>query len=47
MTFDGCDLMFIDDKGYVKKKWLVTIAVSTVIVPIIGVMLWTMTFTGV
>ena len=43
----GCDWMFIDDRGYIKKKWMIVIAVSTVIIPIIGVVLWTMTFVGV
>jgi hypothetical protein len=39
--------MFIDERGYIKKKWMVAIAVSTAIIPVIGVILWTMTFVGV
>ena len=39
--------MFVDDRGYVKKKWMAVIAISTVTVPIVGVVLWTMTFVGV
>ena len=39
--------MFVDDRGYVKKKWLIAISISTIIIPVIGVILWTMTFTGV
>ena len=39
--------MFVDDHGYIKKKWMAAIALSTVIIPVIGVTLWTMTFVGV
>jgi hypothetical protein len=47
MPHIGCDTMFVDDLGYVKKKWMAVIAISTVAVPIIAVILWTMTFVGV
>jgi hypothetical protein len=36
--------MFLDDKGYIKKKWIGVIVSSTVIIPIIGLILWIMTF---
>lgn len=39
--------MFVDDLGYVKKKWMAVIAISTGVVPIVGIVLWTMTFVGV
>jgi hypothetical protein len=39
--------MFIDDRGYIKKKWMAVIIASTIIIPVIGVVLWTMTFVGV
>ena len=47
MLCTGCCWMFVDDRGYIKKKWMAAIALSTVIIPVIGVTLWTMTFVGV
>jgi hypothetical protein len=38
--------MFVDDRGYVKKKWMAVIVISTVVVPLIAVVFWTMTFVG-
>jgi len=36
--------MFLNDKGYLKKKWMWVIVSATIIIPIIGVFLWAMTF---
>jgi len=40
----GFPQMFLDDLGYIKKKWMWVIVSSTAIIPIIGVFLWTIAF---
>ncbi len=36
--------MFLNDGGYVKKKWMIFIAVLTIVIPIVGLILWSKAF---
>lgn len=36
--------MFTDGRGYIKKKWMMSIAALTIVIPIVGIVLWSMAF---
>ncbi len=37
-------IMFLNDDGYVRKKWMTLIVILTIVIPLVGVVLWSMLF---